>query len=77
LAQNVFANVRKAITSGKGGEAALKYSTEGTFVCPLDTIMDNFKLVEDAIIAAGAKDSCKIGLSWAADTLFTPETKKY
>ena len=39
--------------------------------------MDNFKILEDAIVAAAAKDYCRIGLSWAADTLFTTETKKY
>ena len=40
--------------------------------------MDNLKIVEDAINAtASGKDQLKIGLSWQADTLFTPETKKY
>jgi enolase len=45
LAQNILQNVRKAIVSGKGGEAALKFSPDGTFICPLDTIMDNLKIV--------------------------------
>lgn len=45
LAQNVLQAVRKNIVSGKGGEAALKLSPDGTFVCPLDTIMDNLKIV--------------------------------
>lgn len=45
FAQTILAAVRKAIVSGKGGEAALKYSPDGTFVCPVDTIMDNLKIV--------------------------------
>lgn len=63
--------------SGKGGEAALKYSGDATFVCPVDTIMDNLKVVEDAINACNAKDMFGVGLSWAADTLYSPDTKKY
>jgi hypothetical protein len=45
LAQTVLQNIKKAICSGKGGEAALKYSPDGTFICPLDTILDNLKIV--------------------------------
>ena len=45
LLQNVLQAVRKAIVGGKGGEAALKLSPDGTFICPLDTIMDNLKIV--------------------------------
>ena len=77
LAQNVLAGVRKAIVGGKGGEAALKYSSDRTFVCPVDTIADNLKIVEEAINTANAKDIYTIGLSWAADTLFSADTKKY
>lgn len=77
LFQAVMQSVRKSIVSGKGGEAALKVSPDGTFLCPVDTIMDNLKIVEEAINSAGAKDVVTIGLSWAADTLFSPETKKY
>lgn len=46
LAQAVLAGVRKSIVSGKGGEAALKFSGDRTFVCPVDTILDNLKIVE-------------------------------
>lgn len=77
LLQTVLQAVRKTIVGGKGGEAALKYSPDGTFICPLDTIADNLKIVEDAIVSSGAKDHIGIGLSWMADTLYTPETKKY
>ena len=75
--QTVLQAVRKSIVSGKGGEAALKFSPDGTFVCPADTIMDNLKIVEDAINSSNAKDHCSIGLSWQADTLFSQDTKKY
>lgn len=45
LLQTVLQAVRKAIVSGKGGEAALKFSPDGTFICPVDTINDNLKMV--------------------------------
>ena len=77
LLQSALQGVRKAIVSGKGGEAALKLSPDGTFVCPLDTIADNLKIVQEAIAGCGGKEHLGVGLSWAADTLFTPETKKY
>ena len=77
LIQSVLQAVRKSIVSGKGGEAALKFSPDGTFICPVDTIMDNLKIVEDAINASNAKDQFSIGLSWQADTLFSADTKKY
>lgn len=52
-------------------------SPDGTFICPLDTIADNLKIVEDAIVSNGAKESLGIGLSWQADSLFSADTKKY
>lgn len=63
---NISAAIRKAITSGKGGEAALKLHTDGTFICPLDTIADNLKLVEDAINSSGGKDKVTVGICWQA-----------
>lgn len=78
LASTILQAVRKSIVTGKAGQAALKISPDGTFVCPLDTINDNLKIVEDAINnSPGAKDCFSIGLSWAADTLFSQDTKKY
>lgn len=77
LAQNILFAIRKTIVGGKGGEAALKFSGDGTFVCPVDTILDNLKIVEDAINSVNGKDSFGIGLSWAADTLYSADTKKY
>ena len=77
LLQTVLQTVRKSIVSGKGGEAALKYSPDCTFICPADTILDNLKIVEDAIVSNGGKESLGIGISWQADTLFAADTKKY
>lgn len=45
LAQSILMTVRKGIVGGKGGEAALKFSGDGSYVCPVDTILDNLKLV--------------------------------
>lgn len=69
--------VRKSIVSGKGGEAALKLHVDGTFICPADTIADNLKIVEDAIISTNNKDRFSIGISWAADNFYVPDQKKY
>lgn len=55
LAQTILAAVRKAIVGGKGGEAALKFSPDRTFICPVDTILDNLKIVEEAINSSDAK----------------------
>lgn len=55
---------RKTIVSGKGGEAALKFYADGTFICPADTIVDNLKIVEDAINSTPFKDRCGLGISW-------------
>ena len=40
---SVFNNLRKVICSGKAGEAALKYHTDGSILCPVDTINDAIK----------------------------------
>lgn len=55
----------------------MKYAGDGSWICPLDTIADNIKLIEDAIVGSNAKEHIGIGLSWLADSLYTPETKKY
>lgn len=60
----VVQNVRRSITSGKLGEAALKYAADGTFVCPADTILDNMKILEEAILNSPFKDRCGLGLSF-------------
>lgn len=69
--------IRKTITSGKGGEAALKLHSDGTFICPADTIADNLKIVEDAIVSTNNKDKFSVGISWMADNFYVPEQKKY
>lgn len=76
---SIIQSIKKTIVSGKGGEAALKYSPDGTFICPLDSISDNLKIVEDAINANSAnfKDKVTIGLSWMADNYYNPDQKKY
>lgn len=56
--------MRKTITAGKLGEAALKYAADGTFICPVDTILDNMKIIEDAIVNSPFKDKCGIGLNF-------------
>lgn len=73
----IMASIRKHIVSGKGGENALKISPDGTFICPVDTVMDNLKIVETAIDSNGARDKFGIGLCWDAETLYNKDTRKY
>ena len=75
--QLITGNIKKTICSGKLGEAALKFFTDGTFLCHMDTITDNLKVVEEAINQTGFKDSVSIGLVWQADNFYIPEQKKY
>lgn len=55
----------------------MKFHTDGTFICPADTINDNLKIVEDAIVSTNNKDRFTIGISWMADNFYVPEQKKY
>lgn len=70
-------HVKKIITSSKGGESALKFYQDGSFICHLDTIIDNLKVIEEAINTSGFKDDVKIGLVIQADNFYLPDQKKY
>lgn len=63
--------------SGKGGEAALKFHQDGSFICPSDTVVDNLKLIEEAINATGSKEDARIGIVVQAENFYIPEQKKY
>eukprot|EP01017_Pseudomicrothorax_dubius_P047146 TRINITY_DN8418_c0_g1_i2.p1 TRINITY_DN8418_c0_g1~~TRINITY_DN8418_c0_g1_i2.p1 ORF type:complete len:282 (+),score=69.88 TRINITY_DN8418_c0_g1_i2:647-1492(+) len=69
--------VRKAVASGKQGEAGLKVHTDGSLICPVDTINENLKLLEDSLQATNLKSHVGIGISWQADLLYNPDQKKY
>lgn len=43
----------------------------------MDTIMDNLKLVEEAINKSNYKDNVGVGISFMADSLYNPDQKKY
>jgi enolase len=40
-------------------------------------VLDNLKIVEEAINSSNGREQYGVGLSWAADTLFNADTKKY
>ena len=44
IINTVVSNIRKTIVSGKQGESALKYYFDGSFLCPVDTILDSIKV---------------------------------
>jgi len=70
-------NLSLVICLGKGGEASLKYSQEGSFICTADMILENVKLLEDAILQSGLKETCKIGLAFQGDSLWLADKMKY
>lgn len=55
----------------------MKFYQDGTFICHVDTILDNMKLMEEAINSSGFKEDVKIGLVIQADNFYLPEQKKY
>ena len=57
--------------------AAVKIQPDGSFGCPFDTINENVKLAEDAIAAAGFKESIFIRLDVDADSFYLADQKKY
>lgn len=59
--QVVLSNIKKSVCSGKQGEAALKFHLDGSILCPVDTIADVIKQVEDSIQSL---PGFKIGLSF-------------
>jgi len=77
IARNLSFGVRKTIASGKLGENGVKQLSDGSFICPFDTINDNLKMLDEVINQNGLKDSVKIGIEWAADNLFQPTAGKY
>ncbi len=43
----------------------------------MDTIVDNLKILEEAINKSDFKDKVGIGIDWMADNFYNPDTKKY
>ena len=66
---NINAAVKKVLGAGKGGELAVKLSTEGAYICILDGIIENIKILEDSINASGVK-GIKIGIYFEGDKMY-------
>ncbi|KAL4445050.1 hypothetical protein ABPG74_018778 [Tetrahymena malaccensis] len=77
IVSQITGNIKKTITSGKLGEAALKYHTDGTFIVTVDSINDNMKMIEEAINKTPYKDNVYVGLNLMADNLYLPDKKLY
>jgi len=54
--QKFLVAIKKAITSTKQGEAGFKQGIEGCFFNANATIVESFKMMEDAIALSGAND---------------------
>jgi hypothetical protein len=67
---NLFNTVKKTLASGKGGEAAVKIEPNGSFLSLVDGIVDNIKVLEDAINALGLKEEVKIGICFQGDAMW-------
>ena len=68
---NILQSLRKTICSGKQGEAALKFHSDGSVLATVDTINDIIKIVEDAINSVGNEhNKFGIGLNFMADQLY-------
>ena len=59
------------------GEGGVKQLTDGSFICPFDTINDNLKMLDEVINQNGVKDIVKIGIEWAAENFYQPTAGKY
>jgi enolase len=77
IVHTITSNLRKYIVSLKGGEVNLKYYVDGTYMCTADLILDNLKIIEEAINKTNYKDKVGIGMSMMADNLYHPDQKKY
>ena len=78
MMQQLTTSVKKQICSDKKlGESALKVHTDGSFICPSDSIADNLKIMEEAITSNNLKDKVGIGLVFQADLFYIPDQKKY
>lgn len=55
----------------------MKQLSDGSFICPFDTINDNLKMLDEVINQNALKDTIKIGIEWAADNLFQAAAGKY
>lgn len=73
----ITGHLKKAICSGKLGEAGLKFHTDGTLIVSVDTIADNLKMIEESIAKTPFKDNVFIGLNMMADNLYLPDKKLY
>lgn len=55
----------------------MKFHSDGSFICPFDSIIDNLKIIEEAINSSGFKEDVKIGLCVQADNFYLLDQKKY
>jgi hypothetical protein len=71
------AGIKKALSSGKLGEAGAKMLVDGSFICPSDNLNDNLKMLDEVINTNGLKDQIKIGLEFQGYEMYRPDAKKY
>lgn len=76
--KKIYENCKRSVSSGKGGEAAVKLHANG-FVPNGDSLMDSLKLIEDSVTSAGfvlGEDFC-IGIDCNAEEFYLREANKY
>lgn len=77
--QKFLVALRKGFSATKSGEAAFKQGVEGAYFNANGTIVESFKMIEDAIIFSGANDDARrvfmIGVSCDADSSYNRDPK--
>lgn len=77
IASGIVLTLMKLNFTGKLGENGVKQLTDGSFICPYDTINDNLKMLDEVIAQNGMKDVVKIGIEWAAENFYQAAQTKY
>ena len=72
---NIYTIFKKQIASGKGGEGALK-PVSGSFICPMETINDSIKAMEETIKNLKL-EGLKIGIICNSNEIYNETTGKY
>lgn len=77
--RKLYASVRQLLSSGKGGEAALKQHSDGAFIAPYDSIGECCKVMDEAVTHAGFTpgEDYSVFILCAAEDYFLPDAGKY
>jgi enolase len=64
IIEKVVAELKNQIISGKGGQSALNFFHDGTINAVFDSVMENLKLISNAIEQLNVNDKVSVGIVW-------------